>query len=1041
MVNDIRGEHTYIPSPVTAFTEVREANGEPPVISVLYVDDEHALLEPTKLSLEKRGNISVDTSTSAREALEKMQTRTYDVIISDYQMPRMNGIEFLKQLRESGNLIPFIIFTGKGREDAVIEAYDAGADFYLAKGGNPKAMFLDLTNKVVQSVTRRRAEKALRESEERYRKVMEQSHDAIFIVRGSNFIFVNNRVSVISGYSKPELYKMEIWDLLHPDDRDRVMEISRSRAAGGTTPPTYETRVIVKSGEVRYLEFAVTNVVSDGENALLCSVRDITERKESEEALRKSEEKYRNIFTTFDDLYYQTDMEGNIVTLSPSCRKITGWDPSELIGLRVQNLYPFPEQRKLLLDKMFADGAVKDFEVILKNKTGTHLNVSVTSHVVHDTSGNPVAIEGTLRDITERKQVEEALAASEDKYRTLADFLPVMVFEAGLDGRLTFTNRLAYPTFGINPADITSGTSFMDYIVPEEHRIAQENMQKVLRDEERESSEYTMMRKDGSRFPGMIKASTVIDKKTGTISGIRGVIIDLTERNLKDEALRQSEISYHGLFNAVKDAICILDETCSFIDANKGAEDMFGYPHKFFVGDILDRISAHGRNDLAQVKEQVNRAFHEGPRQFEFWARRSNGSEILTDVRAYKGTYFGKDVVIVLAVDITDRKRAEEALQKAYDGLEQKVAERTRKLSELTINLQNEIAERNRIMEALAASEEKYRSLVEQIGDIVFHMDQDGIITYVSPHVQAMLGISSEHFPKIDVFDLASPVYRDTIAKLIDPALASHGPVSGLEIEIPVFSPGERRIYEVNARPTYDKNGTYSGYSGIARDITERKNLQNEVAASLKEKEILLKEIHHRVKNNMQIISSLLSLQAKLMKDEPSRDAILESQTRVMSIALVHEKLYQSKSFAEIDYNDYLKKIADNLLQSYGIPRGKIRIEIHADKIVLPISKAIPISLIINEMLSNSLKYAFPGERTGVIVVDVQKAGDKYTLIVRDNGIGLPVEIDLEHIETLGLQLVNSLVAQILGTITLDRNGGTEFRIDFTLEPAGGETV
>ncbi|MFA5254930.1 MAG: response regulator, partial [Methanoregula sp.] len=272
MANHTRGDHAFVPSPVNASAGDTKADEESPVISVLYVDDEHSLLEPTKLSLEKRGNITVDTSSSAHDALEKMRTKTYDVIISDYQMPELDGIEFLKRLRKSGNLIPFIIFTGKGREDAVIEAYDAGADFYLAKGGNPKAMFLDLTNKIVQSVTRRRAEKALRESEERYRKVMEQSHDAIFIVRGSNFIFVNNQVSVISGYSKPELYTMEIWDLLHPDDRERVMEISRSRGAGGPTPHTYEARVIVKSGEVRYLEFAVTNVVSNGENALLCSV-------------------------------------------------------------------------------------------------------------------------------------------------------------------------------------------------------------------------------------------------------------------------------------------------------------------------------------------------------------------------------------------------------------------------------------------------------------------------------------------------------------------------------------------------------------------------------------------------------------------------------------------------------------------------------------------------------------------------------------------------------------------------------------------------
>jgi two-component sensor histidine kinase len=222
------------------------------------------------------------------------------------------------------------------------------------------------------------------------------------------------------------------------------------------------------------------------------------------------------------------------------------------------------------------------------------------------------------------------------------------------------------------------------------------------------------------------------------------------------------------------------------------------------------------------------------------------------------------------------------------------------------------------------------------------------------------------------------------------------------------------------------------------RDITERRILQNEVSASLKEKEILLKEIHHRVKNNMQVISSLLSLQVKQMKDTPSREAIRESQNRVMSIALVHEKLYQSKSLAAIEYHDYLKNIAENLLQSYGIPPGKVRIEIRGENIVLPIGRAIPISLMINELLSNSLKYAFPGDRKGVITVDFHREGEKEVLIVSDDGIGLPEGIDPGHTETLGLQLVNSLAGQALGTITLNRDRGTEFRIAFENEPVNG---
>lgn len=754
-------------------------------ISVLYVDDEPALLEPTKLSLEKQGRLSVDTTTSVRFAREMMEKKVYDVIVSDYQMPGTDGIEFLRQLRKEGNKVPVIIFTGKGREDAVIEAYNSGADFYLAKGGNPKAMFLDLTHKIEQVVNHRRAE----------------------------------------------------------------------------------------------------------------------------EALRRSEEKFRNIFNTLDDLYYQTDMKGFITTLSPSCKQITGWYPEELIGRNVLELYPIPEQRQQLLEEIMATGAVRDYEVILKNKAGRYLNTAVTSHVLRDSGGNPVAIEGTLHDVTERKQMEAALLASEEKYRTLADFLPVMVFETDREGRATFANRLTYPTFGITAADIVNGINILDYIVPEEREAAKQAVVDLFRGREQGPHEYILMRKDGSRFPAMIRSAAIHDWKSQSLTGIRGVVIDLTEQ-----------------------------------------------------------------------------------------------------------------------------KKQESALKEANSNLEQKVKERTRELSELTESLKKEIAEKNRVMEALLASEEKYRTLVEQIGDIVFHVDPSGLLTYISPHALEESGRLED---TINIIDVAPAESRDQIRRILDPSAPTHDLIGGFEL--PLSSPlnGKTILYEINATPTFDKEHVYTGYSGIARNITERKNLQNAVSASLREKETLLKEIHHRVKNNMQVISSLLNLQIKVMKDEKSREALLESQNRVMSIALVHEKLYQSKSFAEIDFYDYLKKISENLLQSFGVPRGKIRVDVQGQNIILPLEKAIPVSLIINELLSNAFKYAYPGERTGTILVSLKQEGDRYLLIVRDDGIGLPETISLDNIETLGLQLVISLVGQLVGTIALERNGGTEFRIEFTKEIAG----
>jgi PAS domain S-box-containing protein len=1160
MDKEKRADQVPVPPTGAASTGSAIVDTEPQGIVVLYIDDEPALLEPTRISLEKKRGFSVDTASSATEGLEKIAARAYDVIVSDYQMPGMDGIQLLKKLREEKNEIPFIIFTGRGREDAVIDAYNAGADFYLAKGGNPRAMFLDLANKIRQTVNRKRVEKALRESEERYRKVVEQSHDAIFIYQGTKFVFVNDRVSEISGYSKNELYGMDILDLLHPDDRDRIRDISQKRMSGEDASQTYEASILTKKGEIRYLELSMASLEYNGKDAAQGSVRDITGRKLAEEALRKSEEKYRSIFNTFDDLYYQTDMQGIITILSPSCKKITGWDSSELIGHQVLDLYPFPEQRKTLLGDMFTSGEVHDHEVVLKNKAGNHLIVSVTSHVVRDEHGNALGIEGSLRNITERKQVEEALHASEERYRTLADFLPVIIFETDHTGILTFANHLSYSTFGIDATDIISGISVMDYIVPEERQRALSNMAKIFAGESRSSIEYILQRKDGRHFPAMISTSPVIDRTTGMVSGIRGVIVDLTELKEKDAALQQSEESYHGLFNTVKDAICILDESGTFIDVNKGAEEMFGQPHDFFIGKTIGTISVPGRNDLSYALAQVRDAYQGRSLQFEFWGLRKGGEEFLTEVRLYKGTYFGKDAVIFLSVDITerkkaeeelksseqylktifnsvqtglliinptnytiidanpaaasligadrnaiigatcedfichtvkgkcpftgshairenvesiliradgkkipilktvipvtisgkpvflesilditDRKRAEDAMQQAYSELEIKVEERTKELSKLTHDLQSEIGERNRIMEALAASEEKYRSLVEQIGDIVFHIDENGDITYMSPHVLADIGIIPEQFQRINVRDLAPAEYQDAIRTFLDPTLTEHREIAGFEVRVPGPGSGPALVLEINATPSNDKAGQFTGYSGIARDITRRKHLENEIAASLKEKEILLKEIHHRVKNNMQVISSLLSLQARQMKDSQSREAIRESQNRVMSIALVHEKLYQSKNLARIHYDDYLKTIGENLLQSYGIPAGKIRLDIHADDMVLPVSKAIPVSLIINELLSNSLKYAFPKDRSGTISIVFGKTGEHYTLVVKDDGVGLPKRIMLDTIETLGLQLVNSLVGQIQGTLALEREHGTEYRIEFEGEPGEGE--
>ena len=213
-----------------------------------------------------------------------------------------------------------------------------------------------------------------------------------------------------------------------------------------------------------------------------------------------------------------------------------------------------------------------------------------------------------------------------------------------------------------------------------------------------------------------------------------------------------------------------------------------------------------------------------------------------------------------------------------------------------------------------------------------------------------------------------------------------------------------------------------------------RKKAEEEIKASLEEKEVLLKEVHHRVKNNLQIITSLLNLQSRSIKDDKITFVFRESQDRIHSMALVHEILYQAGDFSKIDFSGYVKRLTYYLFRAFGINSDKIMPVMKVEEVFLDIDRAIPCGLIINELVSNALKYAFPGDKSGSVIVSFcLENSENFVLVVRDDGVGLPDDFDLNDVPTLGLQLVVNLVEQIDGTIEFSRLEGTEFKITFLM--------
>jgi two-component sensor histidine kinase len=332
--------------------------------------------------------------------------------------------------------------------------------------------------------------------------------------------------------------------------------------------------------------------------------------------------------------------------------------------------------------------------------------------------------------------------------------------------------------------------------------------------------------------------------------------------------------------------------------------------------------------------------------------------------------------------EVSERRRAEDEVRKLNEGLERRVQERTSQLELANLSLQREIAERRLAEET-----------VKRLNDDLERRVQE----------------------RTSQLELAnSNLQREIVERKI-----AEEAVRRLNDDL------EHRVQE---RTSQLELANLS----LQKEIVERKLAEKKIAATLREKEVLLREIYHRVKNNLQMVSSLLSLQSNELEDEEARSSFKESQDRIRSMAMVHERLYGSGSLASIAFTEYIPSLTAYLFRSYSVGQDRVRLVTDVDDISVGIDTAIPCGLIINELLSNSLKYAFPGGRSGEVHIDLKRAGDsEFLLVIGDNGVGLPDGLDLKSTETLGMRLVVSLVRQLQGEMEIDSSNGTRFDIRF----------
>ena len=748
-------------------------------------------------------------------------------------------------------------------------------------------------------------------------------------------------------------------------------------------------------------------------NDLIRTINIALNKNEIEKELENSKEQFKNLFENSPIGIFHSSTDGKFLMVNNALSNMWGYDSTEDLITQVnktnisEKLYVDGSKRPNFISEVLKDDKWHSYRNRYYKKDGSIMTADLSFRAIKDENFNIEYLEGFVKDVTRETEAEIALCESESRYRLISENTGDVIWIVNIDQRnFNYISPSVYHLTGYTQKNLMN-KSVRNIIEPHSYENISRNLPKrinLLKNGD-ESAQVNinyvnMVHKNGGLVPTEVVTTLLIDGD-GQINEILGVSRDITERKNSEKKIREImqrneyAMAVSKMANWELDVEkCIfsfnprfymmlgitLDDVCSY----EMELDYFiqTYAHPDFIDKLTDAVilGMESKDPYFQI-------------QIEGKMIRSNG-EVFWVNTWFRGEKDDNGVTIKL------------------------------------YGVNQDITERKLIGESLIVSEDKYRTLFESDPNYTILIDTNHFIVDVNAATTDITGLSKDKIIGKHLTDLDILLEEDKslhIDKFVD--LLDGNKVKPFEARL-MDKNGDLRW--VNVRLTsIEKENVITFILIIASDITELKQYETEIQDSLHEKEILLQEIHHRVKNNMQIISSLLSIQTRYVDDEESINVLKESQNRVKSLAMIHEKLYKSKSFNKIYLLDYIESLVWDLFYSYAIEKGRINPIIDIDDIKLNIETSVPCGLIITELVSNSLKYAFPNQSGGELKVSLKIKDDHYEMSISDNGVGIPENIDFFNTDSLGLQLVNSLTDQIDGEIEHDRSNGTKFTITF----------
>ncbi|MCW4034840.1 MAG: PAS domain S-box protein, partial [Candidatus Bathyarchaeota archaeon] len=710
------------------------------IIRVLYVDDDASFLTTTKQILEITKLFEVDTALLVNEAKQKIAQTEYDVVVSDYQMPEKDGLMFLNELRENGNDVPFILFTGKGKEEVAIKALNLGADYYINKSGHPETVYSQLIHYIKQAVEKKNAEEKLKYKLEfesvisrissRFvnppdiNKAIHESLADIGIISGASRVYIfllrKNRTVISNTHewckkgTTSDIKSLQnlpveqfpyLIENLREGKKIQINDTSTISKEAHFERQMLESRNIKSlvvlpikvSGElagfVGLTSLEKTDLWSSDDVSLLQIVSELIgntfEHKKTEEKLKDNEKKYRLMTENTTDAIFIQDMSLNVTYVSPSIETLSGYTPDEVYKIKPhefmtpesfeRGVTDFKEALMLASKDLDAEIPLKQYEY--RRKDGSTFWGELKTKVLHDSKGNLVGLQGTLRDITERKKTEEKLKESEKKYRLIAENITDVVFIQGLDLRIKYVSPSVEALTGYTPEEVMK-LHPKQFVAPSSYDAAEKNWKNAIENADKQPEnesrlmQYEYLKKDGSTFWGELKVKLLRDSE-GRLIGTQGTMRDVTERKKTEERLMESEKKYRLLTENTSDVLFIQNPDLSIRYISPSITALSGYtPEEVIKLGPKNLMPPESyEKGAADFKEAIQMIRKTPDAELPYWCYeyiRKDGTKRWGEFKAKFLRDSEGNIICMQGIlrDVTDRKKVEDALQRERKMLE-----------------------------------------------------------------------------------------------------------------------------------------------------------------------------------------------------------------------------------------------------------------------------------------------------------------------------------------------------------------------------------